>query len=147
MFPVTITLHSQEQLNAVLAALNGGTPPAAVVTAAEVREYADKNEVPLMEAKAALQKEKAKAPPKEPPSSEQTQRSSDSSESSSSESTEQTDQASVLAYDDVKGPFLAYIKDHGRDAATKLLGKFGAAKLPDVDPSKYAEVLAAIKGD
>lgn len=54
------------------------------------------------------------------------------------------DAPKALTYDDVKTPFLAFVKDKGREAGVALLAKFGAAKLPDVKPEQFADALAAI---
>lgn len=50
-----------------------------------------------------------------------------------------------LTYDDVKAPFLALVKNKGREAGVALLKKFGAEKLPDVKPEQFQAVLDAIK--
>lgn len=50
-----------------------------------------------------------------------------------------------LTYDDVKTPFLDYVKRTNREAGVALLKKFNAEKLPDVKPADWQKVLDAIK--
>lgn len=38
-------------------------------------------------------------------------------------------------------------RTRGRDAAVALLARFGAAKLPDVDPAQFAAVVAAVEAE
>lgn len=47
-------------------------------------------------------------------------------------------------YNDVKGPFIAFIESKGHEAAAALLAKFGIAKLPALPPEKFEAMLAAI---
>lgn len=49
-----------------------------------------------------------------------------------------------LEYNDVKGPFIAFIESKGHEAAAALLAKFGIAKLPALPPEKFGAMLAAI---
>lgn len=54
------------------------------------------------------------------------------------------DAPKALTYDSIKEPFLALVKNKGREAGVEVLKSFGAEKLPDIKPEKFADVLAAI---
>lgn len=49
--------------------------------------------------------------------------------------------SAAVTYDDAKRAILKLSAEKGRDAAVAILGKHGAAKLQDVKPEHYADVL------
>jgi len=53
--------------------------------------------------------------------------------------------APAIAVADVNAAIIALAKAKGRDAAVGVLGKFGVAKVPELKPEQYADVLAAVK--
>lgn len=118
MYPMTITIHNGDQLNAVLNAMSGAvqttTTPAATVEKSTT-------EKPKAEAK--------KSAPAETPaqSSGTTSASAESSAPSGSGASEKT-----YSIDDAKALTMKIVASKGRDAAVKLLKKYGvpvAAKL------------------
>lgn len=48
-----------------------------------------------------------------------------------------------VTYQDAAAAITKLSRTKGRDAAVALLSKFGAAKLPDVKPEQFADVIAA----
>lgn len=56
-----------------------------------------------------------------------------------------TDAAPALTYQDAATAVTNLAKAKGRDTAVAVLGKFGAAKLPDVKPEQFADVVKACK--
>lgn len=114
-------------LIAVLA--NGATPTAAQVAAVVTEAKAEKVEKPAKKTQAAATQESP------------TPTASDNSASSSS-ATQEPDVAAPT-YQDAAGAITKLSRTKGRDAAVALLTKFGAAKLPDVKPEQFAEVIQA----
>ena len=51
--------------------------------------------------------------------------------------------SAAVSYDDAKAAVLAVSKRLGREDALAILRKFGTEKLPEVDPSQFAAVVAA----
>lgn len=138
MFPVTVTLTNPTQLNAVMAALNIGqidTAPAGAV---------------VSEAKA----EKRKAEPKtDKPTTETTTPTADTNVKDAVQMTAAQAEkaldghankpADAPTYQDAAAAITNLAKAKGRDAAMAVLAKFKAAKLPDVKPEQFADVIAA----
>lgn len=135
MFPVTITVHNDAQLNAILAAMGKDFQPEAPKPA--------QTEKPA-QTKAQTTKVKDDPKPDAAPSSEPAQTQSDNSENSSKESTaaneSDTEQPS---YQDVAALITKVSRNVGRDAAVELLESFGAKRGPDLKPEQYADVVAA----
>ncbi|QDH50413.1 hypothetical protein [Caulobacter phage KcrB] len=53
----------------------------------------------------------------------------------------------AIDYDTVVKPaVLAYANKHGREATQALLKQFGVEKAPELDPSRYAELMEAMGG-
>lgn len=89
---------------------------------------------PSAQAAAVVQTEKAakaaaEAPANEPPETKPAKK-------------EKPAAKAEATYDDAKKAILDLSSDKGREAAVAVLAKFGAGKLPEVDESKYAEVVA-----
>jgi hypothetical protein len=55
--------------------------------------------------------------------------------------------APALTMDEVRTAFLGFASRKGRDAAVALLAKFKAAKLGEVEPSRYAEIMKHLKAE
>lgn len=134
MFPITITIHSQDQFDLVAAALNGqakspapAPKPAAASGAAPGQATAKVQEV-------AAPEKTASAPN---PAAE-------SVVGQQQASTAATD-AKHLTYEDVKPLILELTKAKGREVAAGALAKFGAAKGPELKPEQFAEFVAHAK--
>lgn len=128
-----------------LIALLGARPIATpTVTAAEVRQYRDEHQTSMKDAKAAVQKEKAKADPKPDaaPSSEPTQTASDNSVSSSSESTQAEKQEGV-EYKQIQQlvPKIAKTPE-GTEKVVALFGRYGVKRGPELKPEQYDDFYA-----
>jgi len=145
---MTVTVHNNAQLNAILAAM-GGVSEATQVTAAEVKAHRDENQTTMKDAKEAVQKEKAeKASKTDPkpdaaPLSEPTPTASDNSASSSTES-EAASNTKAATYEDAKKAILALSKEKGRQASVDALARFGAEKLPDLPQERYADLVKLV---
>ena len=94
---------------------------------------------------------KADPKPEAAPSSEPTPTASDNSQPSSTESneasenvqSETTEQSTAQpTYEDAKAAVLNLGKVKGRQATLDVLSRFGAAKLPDVKPEAFADLIA-----
>lgn len=117
MFPMTMTIHTQTQLLAVLAALSGDQVPTPVEKPKpQVKPAPEVKEVTLVVTEA-----KAEAPKDEP----------------------KTTSTTPVVYDDAAKAVTRLSKTKGRDAAIALLGSFGWASLKEAKPEQYAEVIAA----
>ena len=118
MFPITMTIHNPTQLNAVLAALSIEQPvpaPAAVVKEAKPEATAS---VAAETGMTAAQATEALNGHADKP-------------------------ADAPTYQDAANAINALAKAKGRAAAVAVLAAFGAAKLPDVKPEQFADVIAA----
>ncbi len=49
------------------------------------------------------------------------------------------------SYKEASEAIVALSKGKGRDAAVAVLNKFGVSKLPDLDPSRFADIIDAAK--
>lgn len=123
MFPVTITVHNDAQLNAILAAMGKDLQPEAPKPA--------QTEKPA-QTKAQTTKAKDDPKPDAAPSSKESTAASESD----------TEQPS---YQDVAALITKVSRNVGRDAAVELLDSFGAKRGPDLKPEQYADVIAACK--
>ncbi|RMD00042.1 hypothetical protein EAY64_05450 [Aquitalea palustris] len=56
-----------------------------------------------------------------------------------------TEQPAPPSYKDASEAIVALSKGKGRDAAVAILNKFGVSKLPDLDPSRFADIIDAAK--
>lgn len=59
------------------------------------------------------------------------------------EKTPEPEPAKTVSYQDAAAAVVELAKAKGREAATAVLQKFGVAKLPDLDPALFVEVIAA----
>lgn len=168
MFPMTITLNTPAQLNAVLAALQPDLQasdfkdPAVGAAYEEAKERVRVNEEinPTFGAavKAAREADAKAAAGKSGAATADTAPSAaaDKTLAAAALAKKDAETASELAggdgtpatsYEDVKKAILEVSKVKGRDAAIKLLGKFGAEKGPDLQakPETFAPFVKAAK--
>jgi len=153
MFPMTITLHDQNQLNAAMAALGFAAPIEApkAATRNSKKETAQatvaKNgasDTPELTSPAAVAAQEPAPEAATPPAS--------GAESvvqmNATEATEALNgvanrPADAPTYQQAAKAVTDLGKAKGRDAAIAVLTKFGAAKLPEVKPEDFAAVIAA----
>lgn len=137
MFPLTITLHTPAQLNAVLAAIGAGV------------EALSNTAAPAPVAQPAPEKAKTDPKPEAAPVSEPTPTVSDTSASSSNESKPAAEsensaptEPSTVTYEDAKAAVVQVSKARDRNAAVGLLQRFGVSKLPELLPEHYGALVA-----
>ena len=131
MFPVQITISNTAQLNAVMAALNVGVaeqakPSPCVGHAVETA----KEETKAKPEKAAADKPEALVQ-------------MTGSEAAQALHGHANRPADAPTYQDAAAAITKLSKTKGRDAAVAVLTAFGAAKLPDVKPEQFADIIAA----
>ena len=139
MFPMTVTIHNQTQLSALLAAMGDtqvGTEP--IVTE---KPEAKKAEVEK-EAKKATPESTPAATPEPTASPELTQ--ATAAEAVQLLDGHATRPADAPTYQDAAAAVTKLSKASGRDAAVALLAEFGAAKLPEVKPEDFAALIAKV---
>ena len=125
MFPMTLTVHTRQQLDAVIEALAAGN------------DYAEQ-----------------KAKTTEPPQAKAEVKKSGAAQTADKTSTTTTEVAApthdepnapAATYEDVAKAIIALSKEKGRDAAVAVLNKLGVAKATDLTPEEYAKAIAAAK--
>lgn len=132
MFPMTVTISNTAQLNAVMAALNVGVAeptkpsPCAVETAKQ-------------ETKAKVEKPAATEAEQKPEALVQMT----GNEAAQALHGHANRPADAPTYQDAAAAITKLSKTKGRDAAVAVLTAFGAAKLPDVKPEQFADIIAA----
>lgn len=152
MFPMTVTVHNQTQLNAVAIALMGESvtdtpnrPPVsidvptgpAIVASSEKAEKAPVKETAAKKP-ATVQKTQAESAPTQPTASAEAAAVPESKpESTSAPETA----AAPLAYPDVVAAINKLATAKGREAAVALLGEFGVSKGPELKPEQFAEFI------
>ena len=50
----------------------------------------------------------------------------------------------VYAVEDIRSAFVKYAQSQGKDAAKALLGKYGASKVTEIPPEKYADIMKEV---
>lgn len=135
MFPITITIHNQAQLNLVAAALNGQAKEPAPKPAAAAPEAAHGQATAKVQEVAAPEKTASAPSPAAESAAAQPQASTAATSSDSK----------PLTYEDVKPLILDLTKAKGREVAAGALAKFGAAKGPELKPEQFAEFVAHAK--
>jgi hypothetical protein len=126
-------------LRELIAAIKAGVPTTAAQVAAVVEQATDKPTTPA----------KAEAPEAAKPTTKakNTQAAATAPAPQPSTATDagaSTDAAAPApTYQDAAAAVTNLAKTKGRDAAVAVLTKFGAAKLPDVKPEQFADVIAA----
>ena len=133
MFPVQITISNTAQLNAVMAALNVGVaeqakPSPCVGHAVETAKQ---------EAKVEKAAEVAKT---DKPEALVQMTGSEAAQALHGHANHPAD---APTYQDAAAAITKLSKTKGRDAAVAVLTAFGAAKLPDVKPEQFADIIAA----
>lgn len=125
MFPMTVTIHDKTQLNAVMNVLSIATEPhKAEVLTEKKPSPAPKAEKETKPAATQATAEATAAPAQKADNSEATE-------------------TKAPTYQDAANAVTALHKAKGRDAAVAVLAEFGAAKLQDVKPEQFADVIAA----
>ena len=166
MFPMTVTIHNQQQLQALLAAMTTAALPAlgaAPLPAIEPAQATATTATTATKEVAAAPVEKFKNPKKEaaatatPATSQPTAeveaaaapapkdtntQSSATPESAGADSAQDDGQAEAPTYQDAAAAITKLSRVKGRDAAVALLAEFKAAKLPDVKPEQFAAIIA-----
>ena len=151
MFPMTVTLHNQTQLNAMLAAMaepatdTPNRPPVSidVPTGPAIAAASEKAERALVKETAAkkpatVQKTQAESAPTQPTASAEAAAAPESKpEATSAPETA----AAPLAYPDVVAAINKLATAKGRDTAVALLGEFGVSKGPELKPEQFAEFI------
>lgn len=126
MFPIQITVSNSAQLNAVMMALNVGGIESPK-TSPCVENTKDKGKP-----------EKAAAADKPEALVQMT-----GSEAAQALHGHANRPADAPTYQDAAAAITKLSKTKGRDAAVAVLTAFGAAKLPDVKPEQFADIIAA----
>lgn len=50
----------------------------------------------------------------------------------------------AYAVEDIRSAFVKYAQSQGKDAAKALLGKYGASKVTEIPPEKYADIMKEV---
>lgn len=129
----------QENTNAIrelIAAIKAGVPTTAAQVAAVVTEAKPTTAAKETTAKKTTPAEKAEPAPTQP-----------TAEAGAAAAPEKKDEPSAQAatpnYQATADAVTKLAREKGRDAAVAVLKEFGAAKLPDVKPEQFADVIAA----
>lgn len=130
MFPITVTIHTPAQLNAVMALLATDQVPAAKPAKAKPE--------PKVEAKPEAAEGNVAAASSAPAPQA-------ASAASSTEPAQPAADTPAIAIAEVNAAIIALAKAKGRDAAVAVLGTFGVAKAPELKVEQYAAVVAAAK--
>jgi hypothetical protein len=136
MFPMTMTLHSPAQLNAVLRALQPRLADAPEPSPEGLVSYLEADAGVTAEEKAAL----AKGWPHTFEEAEANQAAAKAIKQAPGKSTAQT---APVTYDQVAAAITAAVKVN-REKAIDALAKFGARKGPELKPEQYRDFLAAL---
>ena len=130
MFPMTVTISNTTQLNAVMAALNVG-----------VAEQAKPS--PCVGHAVETAKEETKAKVEKAADKPEALVQMTGSEAAQALHGHANRPADAPTYQDAAAAITKLSKTKGRDAAVAVLTAFGAAKLPDVKPEQFADIIAA----
>jgi len=135
MFPVTVTINTAAQLNAVMAALNVDQiieSPKTIPAKADKKE--EKAEAKKQEPSGQAPASSAQAAAAQPTATET---------AAPATKAENSDAAPALKYDDVAKAVLAVSAKHGREKAVGLLKEFGLDTLKAAKPEQFADIKAA----
>jgi hypothetical protein len=144
MFPMTITISNPDQLNIVMAALMNPAARLKKAQAAVAQNTASNTpEVSLSRPADVAATETAPEPATLPPSGAEgvTQMPAAAAEKALHDHANRP--ADAPTYQDAAAAITKLSKVKGRDAAVAVLTAFGAAKLPDVKPEQFADIIAA----
>lgn len=139
MFPMTITLHNQTQLSAVLAAMALDAP------VPEVKQEAKPaKEKPKATAQAEAKQPEAPAATAAPaPQAESVAAEVGLPASAAPAALNQSADAPAVTYQETANAITSLAKAKGRAAAMEVLASFGLAKLPDAQPEQFADIIIA----
>jgi len=135
MFPMTVTISNPAQLNAVMMALNVGGIESPKTT-------------PCVGHAVETAKAETKAKPEKAAATEAEQKPETLVQMTGNEAVQALHghanrPADAPTYQDAAAAITKLSKTKGRDAAVAVLTAFGAAKLPDVKPEQFADIIAA----
>ena len=136
MFPMTVTLHNQAQLNAVLAAMNlDAEPPKPAATQSEKKPAgaAPTAATPPIETTAAVESSQSVAAETGMPAAQ----------AAEALNGHANDDVAAPTYQDAANAINAVAKAKGRAGAIAVLAEFGVAKLPDAKPEQFAAIIRA----
>lgn len=142
MFPMTVTINDNNQLQAVMAVLGAnalGNEKSAKATVAKTGAIS-KPETTSKPADAAAQTPASNAAATATGAESVTQMSAAAAEKALEG---QADKPATPTYQETASHITKLVQAKGKDAAIAVLAKFGAAKLPDVKPEQFAAVIAA----
>lgn len=146
MFPMTVTLHTPAQLNAVLAAMNLDDA-AALPTPAVPLPKSDTAKVGKVEAEKPAQEVAEKKPDavKEAPAPTQptAKAGEGAAQEKKAEGSAAKGEATAPTYEQTAAAVTDLGKAKGREAAVSVLAKFSATNLKQVKPEDFAAVIAA----
>lgn len=126
MFPMTVTINSKAQLDAVMQALAAGN------------DYAKEKAIQAEPDQKSEEKAEGKKPNRS--AAQTAEKSTPATDPAASPSEPETP---AIEYADVSKAIIALAKDKGRDAAVAVLGQFGASKATDLKPEQYAAAIKA----
>ena len=134
MFPMTVTITTPAQLNAVMAALGVPEAPPAPVAAEAKPAKAKKEPAQATVAPngASSTPDKASPPPADAAAQEP-----------AAENAPTPSAAASVSYEDVKKAIIKLSQAKGRDAVVATLAQFDAATGPALKPEQYAGFVAA----
>jgi hypothetical protein len=146
MFPITITIKDQDQLNAVIAAMTATSIHAPSEKSKSTTDYVERHNAGVSavekEAVAAAGKYNASTTPYPPHTAD----AGDTKAERLSEQPAATPTAAAteaVSYQETATAITKLSRVKGRDTAVALLAKFGAANLKEIKPEQFAAVLAA----
>ena len=143
MFPMTITVHTAAQLNAVLHAMQPD------LDAGDFKDpIVDKAYVEVAQRVADAKPAPAPATGKPATTADTARTAAEAKADAPAPKVESSGQPSPVAtYDDVKRAILELSKKKGRDAAVKVLSEFGVASGPELQktPEKFGAFVESAK--
>lgn len=149
MFPMTVTINTAAELNAILAAINPDTAFPGTSDSRTIQQVdAEIKQANTKTAKAEQPKEEAKPEPKAEPAKEE--KTEAMTQMNAAEATEALNghanrPVDAPTYQDVTAAINAVAKAKGRDAAVAVLAKFGVKRGPELTPEQYADAIVACK--
>lgn len=141
MFPMTVTINTMTEFEALMAALGvgkqdkpkaekpakGEKPTPTAAKAADQAPVSDNNSVSSTPVPPVSSPAEAAAPAEKP----------------APEAVAAAPVAESVTYETAAKAVTSLAQKKGRDAAVAILARFDAKKLPDVKPAQYAELMAA----
>ncbi len=148
MFPITVTINTAAQLNAVMAVLNiaGIGSPGSASCAGHAAESAKEETRGRNATARKTEVKKPEAGTTTSPTIEQQPEAPAGTNAAETRNTPHShtgNQADAATYQDAAHAITRLARAKGRDAAVAVLAQFGAARLPDVEPEQFAGIVAA----